>query len=49
MFDTDIKSTGMDFDAGRVDNGDPWSRLLDEDMPQGKKKHQLDSDKNLLS
>lgn len=47
MFDTDIKSTGMDFDAGRVDNGDPWTRLPDEDMPQGKKRHALDNDKSV--
>ena len=44
MFDTDEKSTGMDFAAGRVDSSDPWTRLPEESSPNGKKKHELDND-----
>lgn len=46
MFDNDIKDSGMDFQKGRVDTSDAWSRREDTE-PDGepKKKHALDSEK----
>ena len=47
MFDNDIKDTGMDFQKGRVDTSDAWSRREDTE-PDGepKKKHKLDSERS---
>lgn len=44
MFDDDEKQSGMDFQQGRLDTSDPWTRMpKSEDGSSGKKQHPLDS------
>lgn len=46
MFDDDIKDSGMDFQKGRVDTSDAWSRREDADPDVApKKRHALDSER----
>lgn len=46
MFDNDIKDSGMDFQKGRVDTSDAWSRQADTEPESApKKKHPLDSER----
>lgn len=45
MFDADYKDSGMNLAVGKIKNDDPWTRVHDKGDPQGKKRHELDSEK----